>query len=157
MNAPVGKHNSWPCAIIVHFIVFASALIAWITYAVQQNMDLVRLDYYEEEIRYQQQLDRLNRTQNLHGKVSVAYDPTQQAIVLTLPAAHARQQLSGRIQFYRPSDASLDYTEPLTVKADGTQRLDPRNLRPGLWKIRVQWTAAGQDYFFDQPIVVGGL
>jgi len=157
MNPPHQPRNPWPCAIIAYFIIFASAMAAWITYAVRQNMDLVGQDYYEQEIRYQQQLNRMSRTQTVRGEVSVAYDPAQQAITVQLPAAHGRQHASGSIQFYRPSDARLDRTAQLSVNSDGTQRLDAKNLRPGLWKIRVRWSAAGQDYFFDQPVVVGGI
>ena len=157
MNAPTIKRNPWPYAIIAYFIVFASAMAAWITFAVRQNMDLVRQDYYEEEIRYQQQIDRQNRTQAIRSEVNVSYDGAQQAITLTLPSTHARQQASGTIQLYRPSDASLDRTVQLVVHAEGTQRLDAKALRPGLWKVRIQWTTAGQDYFFDQSVVIGGI
>ena len=45
----------------------------------------------------------------------------------------------------------------LAVNAEGAQRLDAKSLRPGLWKVRVQWTAAGQDYFFDEAVVIGGI
>ena len=157
MNVPTSKRNPWPYAIVAYFIVFASAIAAWITFAVRQNMDLVRKDYYEEEIRYQQQIDRQNRTQAIRSEVNVSYDGTQQAITLTLPATHARQQARGTIQLYRPSDASLDRTMQLAVNAEGAQRLDAKSLRPGLWKVRVQWTAAGQDYFFDEAVVIGGI
>jgi len=157
MNSPATKRNPWPYAIIAYFIVFASAIAAWITFAVRQNMDLVRKDYYEEEIRYQQQIDRQNRTQAIRSEVNVSYDGTQQAITLTLPSTHARQQASGTIQLYRPSDASLDRTVQLVVNAEGTQRLDAKALRPGLWKVRIQWTTAGQDYSFDQSVVIGGI
>jgi hypothetical protein len=40
------------------------------------------------------------------------------------------------------------------LTADGTQRLDAKRLRDGLWKVRVKWNANGQDYFLDQPVIV---
>src|SRR5262249_28670359 len=84
----------------------------------------------QDEVRFQQQLDRLNRTRPLTTAVAVAYDANQQAITVTLPAAHARHSASGHIHFYRPSDASLDRDVPLAVSADGVQRVETNGLLP---------------------------
>jgi hypothetical protein len=43
------------------------------------------------------------------------------------------------------------------VNFDGIQEVDAQKLRAGLWKVRVFWNVDGQEYFFDQPIVVGAM
>jgi hypothetical protein len=43
----------------------------------------------------------------------------------------------------------------LEVDAAGRQSLDARDLRPGLWKVRIQWAVDGQEYFTDQSVVLG--
>ena len=154
MNAPAKRFSPWPHAIIAWFVIFISALAAWITFAVRQNMDLVRADYYEDEVRFQKQLDRLNHTAALRGEVAINYDAAHRDLVLQLPAAHLTQRPVGRVEFYRPSNASLDFQLPLAVGATGLQHIDTSRLRGGLWKVRVQWTAAERDYFFEQAIVV---
>jgi nitrogen fixation protein FixH len=117
-------------------------------------MDLVSHDYYKEEILYQQQIDSLKRTRQLGGEVSARYNRESREIAVTLPTAHYLQKASGTIKLYRPSDASLDYSVPLLLKPDGTQKIRAADLRPGLWKVRIQWNAAGQDYSFDQPVII---
>ena len=147
------SRNPWPYAIIAWFVIFASALAAWITVAMRQKMDLVRSDYYEEEVHYQGQLDRLNRTAVLRSEVAINHDATKGEISLLLPSAHLAPPPTGQIHFYRPSNAALDFHLPLAVDAAGLQRINTGELLGGLWKVRVQWTAAGQDYFFEQVIV----
>ena len=147
------KRNPWPYAIIAWFVIFASAMAAWITFATRQNMDLVRTDYYEAEIRYQRQLDCLNRTAALRPKVAIHYSAATREIIVKLPAEHATSRPAGRIHFYRPSEAALDFEVPLAIDAQGRQRIDGRNLRAGQWKVSVGWTAAGQDYSFEQTVV----
>ncbi|MHB8521468.1 MAG: FixH family protein [Limisphaerales bacterium] len=147
--------NPWPIAIVAYFVVFIGFLAAFIVFAARQSMDLVRADYYDEEIRFQDQLDRLNRTQPVDHQVTVAYKPGQPAVTVELPAAHVRRQVSGLIHFYRPSNARLDQNFRLAVGADGVQKLDVTKLRAGLWKVRVQWTVDGQEYCCDRPIVIG--
>lgn len=148
------SRNYWPHAIIAWFVIFAAALAAWVSVAMRQRMDLVRSDYYEEEVRYQGQLDRLNRTAALRSEVALRHDGTKREVALQLPAAHLVPRPVGQIHFYRPSNATLDFQVPLAVDASGLQRIGTGALRGGLWKVRVQWGAAGQDYFHEQVIVL---
>jgi hypothetical protein len=156
MNSPTAQpsRNLWPHAIIAWFVVFAAAMAAWLTVAVRQNMDLVRSDYYEEEVRFQQQLDRLNRTAAIRSEVILKHDATKREVTLRLPAAHLASGPVGQVHFYRPSDAALDLQVPLALDAAGLQRLSTSSLRGGYWKVRVQWSAAGHGYFFEQTLVV---
>ncbi len=157
MNAnaikPAPPRSLWPYAIIGWFALFGSAMAAWIIVAVRNDMDLVRADYYEHEILHQRQIDRQARTQPIQSEVKVAYDVAQQRITVALPATHAALA-RGKINFYRPSDAKLDREAKLSVNANGEQTLDAKPLRPGLWKVRVQWTVGGEEYFFDQTVVI---
>lgn len=143
----------WPVAIITFFILAVLFLGTFVFWALRQREDLVTANYYEKEIRYQQQLDTLNRSQAVAAQVVVTYEPIANQIVITLPAAQA-QGATGKIHLYRPSDASLDRELPLALDAAGTQQLDATKLQPGLWKVRVHWTTAGQEYFIDQSVIV---
>ena len=154
MNSCRSSRNPWPIAIIAYFIVFISAMTLWVFCALRQNMDLVSADYYEQEVRYQRQIDRLQATQVFQNQLAIAYDPVEQAIAVTLPAGHT--DATGHIHLYRPSDARLDRHVALALAPNGVQQLDAKNLRPGLWKIRVQWAAAGREFFFDHSLVLPG-
>jgi hypothetical protein len=153
MTIPRKSRNPWPIAIVAYFVLFSSFTVALIVFATGQRVDLVRNDYYEEEIRYQTQLERIQRTQQNGQAAAVAYDPGEQCIMVRLPAAHALQT-SGRIHLYRPSDAALDEDVALALNGDGTQRVDAKRLRAGLWKVRVLWELDGKEYYSDQPVVV---
>ena len=145
--------NPWPIVITAYYIVFFCALMAFVAYASTQHVDLVRSDYYEEELRFQQQLERVNRTRELAQPLAITFDPVRRSIALQLPVAHVGQS-SGRVHLYRPSDARLDQDLPLATDAKGKQEVGAAQLRAGLWKIRVLWTVAGQEYSCDQPIVI---
>jgi nitrogen fixation protein FixH len=155
MNQPAKSCNPWPIAIIAFFVVLLTGIVVFIVFATRNKMELVRPDYYEEEIRFQAQLDRLNRTRPLNAQVAIAYDANLRCIRVTLPSAHAHRPTTGRIHFYRPSDASLDREVQLVVNRDGLQQVDTQKLQPGLWRVRIYWRSDDQDYFFDQSIVVG--
>ncbi len=147
------SRNLWPASIIGFFVLAIISMTTFVIWAMQQREDLVSADYYEREVRYQQQLDTMNRSHAFATQVMVTFDSALPAILITLPA-DKRQGATGRVHLYRPSDARLDRELPLALNADGIQRLDARALSDGLWKVRVNWTAGGQDYFLDQPVIV---
>ncbi len=155
-ESPKKIRSPWPLAIAGYFVVFISFLIMFITWAVQQDMDLVRPDYYAEEILYQQRIDAVNRTRPFAKEISVAYDDTARALQLRVPPGHVRSAFTGTVHLYRPSDAKLDRREPLRPDENGAQSLDSSALRPGLWKVRLEWKSGGATFAFDQSVLIGG-
>lgn len=153
MNTTTKSRNLWPASIIGFFILAVTFITTFIVWATHQREDLVAKDYYENEVRFQQQLDSLNRSQSVARQVVVTYDPSQRSIIITLPAGQFRG-VTGSVHLYRPSDARLDRDLPLALNAEGIQRLDAKGLRDGFWKVRVRWNAAGSDFFIDQSVIV---
>jgi hypothetical protein len=152
MNATLQliRRNPWPYAIIGWFLIFGSGMAAWVVVAVRNDPDLVRPDYYEQEIGYQKQIDRLNRTAALPKSASVTHDTADGQVVIHVPV---ESTTSGTIHFYRPSDAKLDFELPLRLDAGGIQRVPAEKLAGGLWKVRVQWIGNGEEYSHNQSLV----
>ena len=154
-NSPARPRNPWPIVITVYFILFFVFVAAFTVFATRQKTDLVSADYYEQEARFQRQIDRLSRTLPLNAGFSVSYDTPRRLVLVKMPAAESSRPSAGRVLFYRPADSALDLQLPLSLNTAGVQEVDARALKAGLWKVRVEWTAQGEDYFFDQPVVVG--
>jgi nitrogen fixation protein FixH len=145
--------NPWPIAIIAYFacaIVLLSCFVAW---SLRQRDDLVSADYYEREVRYQTHLDAVQRSQIWNTNSLVTIDLAAQTVVIRVPQAVAPGG-TGRVHFYRPADARLDWESPLNLDAAGAQSFGLQRLRDGLWKVRVHWRVQEQDYYFDQTVVI---
>lgn len=146
------KRNPWPLGIITAFAVFISATVGLILFACAHPTDLVNADYYEQEIKYQSRLDSLERANKLEASATVKYDAMNGLIHIALPAQHAGAV--GQIQLYRPSEARLDQSFPLSTGANGFQILNAARLREGPWKVVVTWNVNGEEFCLDQKIVV---
>lgn len=156
MKTPGPKRNLWPFGIILAFALFilgTTALIALACSGVKD--DLVATDYYERDLRFQTRLDSLNRAQRLPDGASIAFDAGQQVIVITLPREHAARFTQGSVQLYRPSAAELDQQLELHPDNAGVQSLDAAQLRRGLWRVKVVWTVAGEEFAVERSVVVG--
>ena len=147
--------NLWPIGIIVVCALFVAGTAGLIVMACAQKDDLVRADYYEQELRFQSQIDRVERTRRATAQATIAYDNAKRCITIALPPARAAQPITGTIHLYRPSAGALDRSFPVKVDANGLQSLDAAALTPGLWKVRISWTVDNQDYYLDQKVVVG--
>jgi hypothetical protein len=139
------KRNIWPYAIISYFAVFITGIVAWVSFAMRHDEQLVRPDYYAHEIKYQDQIDRVARTDRTDA--SITYDRAAQTIRVQI----TKTNIEGTIHLYRPSDERLDQKLPIT-----TQPFDVSNLERGFWKVRLNWTHLGREYYVEKPIIIDG-
>lgn len=101
---------NWGKAIITAFIAFGS-FIGFLVYRMTTaKVDLVRSDYYQTEIGYQKQIERIRHSRRASDPLKVRFEPAQQQVSFAVPAS-AR---GGEVRFFRPSDARLDFTVPVT-------------------------------------------
>jgi hypothetical protein len=147
--------NPWPVSIIAFFVVALIGCGTFVAYCNRHPADLVAADYYEQEVRYQGQIDRLQHAQQQAQPASVAYDPAARCIRLHLPRTSTPGQATGTIQLYRPSAINLDRQLKLATDAQGAQIIDATGLAAGLWKVRVFWNVGQQAYFMDQKVIIG--
>ncbi|MCX6921761.1 MAG: FixH family protein [Verrucomicrobia bacterium] len=147
--------NLWPLGVISVLVLFFVSTVGLIVMACSQKTDLVSADYYEKELRFQGQIDQVERTRRTTSLASVTYDAAGKCLTISLPTDQAQRNISGHIELYRPSAAGMDLTVKLEPDAKGVQRLDAAGLAPGLWKVRVSWTVEHQNYYLDQKVVVG--
>lgn len=150
------SHRSlWPYAVIVTFVLFASYIGFMVSRAMRTSVDLVSPDYYQQELRYQQRMESVARTQALPAPVQVRYERTTQRLTLQLPSALARQAVRGELHFFRPSDQQLDFTLPFAPAGDpARQELSTARLAAGYWRLQVDFTAGGQPYFIEKELSI---
>jgi nitrogen fixation protein FixH len=154
-KTPPRSPNLWPVSIIAFFAVAIVGCGSFIAFCSRHPADLVAADYYEQEVRYQGQMERTQRAQAQAQLASVSYDAVTRLIRISLPPSHSLTNASGDIQLYRPSAETLDRRLKLEPDAGGVQTIDAATLAPGLWKVRISWRVEGEDYFVDQKVVVG--
>jgi len=145
--------NPWPISIIAFFTVAIIGCGTFIVFCSRHPADLVAADYYEQEVRYQGQIDRVQHAQQA-AAASIGYDATTKLISIALPPNHSQHKSSGSIQLYRPSAASLDRTVKLSLNKEGVQEIPAREMPAGLWKVRVMWRNSEADFFTETSVVI---
>lgn len=145
------KFNPWPYGIVFAFVVFISGMAAFVVVASRQQDSLVEKNYYESELKFQDQINNAARAQAVGATI---LRPAEGRLVIQLPVAQLAQNISGTVELYRPSSAKLDQSIALKPDATGAQTVDVSKLVPGAWAVRVKWNACGENYFLEQKIKI---
>ena len=74
---------NWGTGILIVIIIFLIVTISTTVFLMNQKVDLVSSDYYKKGIEHQKQIDKINRTNALDEKISVA--PEAELIRVTFP------------------------------------------------------------------------
>jgi hypothetical protein len=151
ISPPIGRVN-WGTGIVIVFVIFMSATISTAVYLMNQDVNLVADDYYDQEIKYQQQIDRIKRTNKLDEKNIIVFNGT--TINVTIPESLMNRDLTGEIYFYRPSDEKSDIKIPLYTDSLGVQVIPVSSLVKGLWSVKVNWIAGEVEYFVEERIFI---
>lgn len=149
------KRSPWPYAIVAVFVLFAIYIGSMVYQAMQSDVNLVSADYYQQELAHQQRMDAVARTAALPTPVQVHHDAASRRLTLELPAALAGPAVRGQVHFFRPSDKTLDFTLPLQPATDRRQVVNTSKMATGLWRVQLDFTAAGQAYFVEQDLTIG--
>jgi hypothetical protein len=112
------------------------------------GIELVRDNYYEAEIKYQEQIDRESSTLLLDREV-LAFDSQSKAVILDLPKG-----AKGNLNLYRPSDVSLDQSVPVEIIESGKKQISIASLKPGYWRVQLTWTENGTEFYQEKKITL---
>ena len=137
----------WGKGILLTIIGFVAVIITMVVISVRMDgIELVTENYYEQEIKYQDQIDKENLTLEL-GETVMRYDDDTQSVVLDLPRGS-----KGQLQLFRPSDSSLDQIFTFEAKADQATVIPVQNLKSGYWKFQLSWSVGGKEYYEEKKI-----
>lgn len=143
--------NPWPLGIVLAFAIFIASMAAAVVIACTHGDSLVTRDYYEQELKFQSQIDGAARARQAGAGIS---RDSAGDIAIQLPAAQLAEKIAGEIELYRPSAAGLDRTLPFAPDAQGRQIIKAADLAAGSWVMRVKWNARGENYFLEQKIKI---
>jgi len=141
---------NWGVSVAAAYTTFAAATSGFVAFAMTRPVSLVRPDYYAESLREDQQIAARLNARRLGPTVSIVVESPGIRVTVPTTAPVSR----GSVTFYRASNAAADRTFAFSPDARGTQVLSVPQLERGHWIVKLEWTAAGRDYYLERPIVL---
>lgn len=139
---------NWGTGIVLSFVAFIIFILYFVVLSFRDpasNHDLVTEDYYQKELKYQEDLDAADNLKSAGGGMQVLQ--VAEGVQIQFPEYMEPNQIQGTVSLYRPSNKQLDFKTPIQLSE--RQLLIPKSrLLDGRWDIRVFWTYEGKPYLY---------
>jgi len=140
--------------LVITIIVFMLLNVIFVIYTGTLSFGLVSENYYADELAYQDQIERIERTNALAQPVTVKFDPAS-GVKISFPILFEPAAVEGSIKLFRPSDQRLDRRFSINLSREGVQYISAANLPvPGLWKVKIFWQVEGIEYYFEEELII---
>jgi len=142
---------SWGTGIALTYAVFALATSGFVAFAMGRRVDLVSTDYYERSLELERRLNAKRNALELGDAVALEQKPSMLAITFGMGEARSA---TGRIVFYRSSDAHADREVPLALDAAGRQVVPLNGMKSGNWSLQIEWRLRDRDYYVERQLTL---
>ncbi|REA60644.1 hypothetical protein DSL64_13970 [Dyadobacter luteus] len=142
---------NWGTGIAVLYLGFVAMILVLVSMSTNQKIDLVTSQYYEEETKFQEKINKTNRANALEKPL--VWELKEEGLSITYPDNTIDQQLSGTIKLYCPANEKNDRS--FDVIASGHQQLIPASKIPvGRYRLQIDWKNGTETYWNEDVIVM---
>ncbi len=142
---------NWGWGIFIVLVLFIAFMVNLVYKSSQVRVDLVSENYYDKEINYQQQIDREKNSLGLVQDVQIRKN--SEFVEIVYPLDFNGSGISGDIQFFKPDNASLDFTLDVNAAEGNRQIINTMAFKQGWWEIKINWTYQQTDYYKSEKIL----
>jgi hypothetical protein len=143
---------NWGYRVALLYIGFAGLILYLVTRSMKEDVDLVSADYYAQELKYQDKKESEERNNNLNTPADIFSDNS--GIRVEFPKEFDAASISGSINVFRPSDKAHDFSVDVACSNNHVQLIDRSLLEKGMYRIKLNYTYQGENYYYEKQIVV---
>ncbi|MBX9851322.1 MAG: FixH family protein [Cytophagaceae bacterium] len=139
---------NWGYSVAFAFIGFAAFIIYMVMQAYKQDINLVSEDYYAKEIKYQEQMDKMNNAYDIKDQIVITQN--EKRVTIGFPISKAE----GTVNFLRPSDEKKDLKKNIKLNNNNEQHFNKEEFHRGLYKVQLDWEHDNKKYFVEKNLFV---
>ena len=144
---------NWGTGIAIFYSLFVLAMVTMVVKSTHNKPHMVQEDYYKRDINYESFRQKRQNTENLDVRVEVKSKAGEDFIQLGFPQEFGN--VNGQVTLFRPSDETLDRNYKLLLDETGAVKIPVGDkLISGNWKIQLDWTHQGKEYFLEKNIEI---
>lgn len=140
---------NWGWGITIFIALFIGFIVTLVYKTFTLNADLVRDDYYEQEVLFDDKQKTIVNYQHLDFKVGL--DQVSDGIKIEFPKDYKTE--NGKVQFYRPDDMKLDKYYDLSLNDSGVMMLPYEDFFTGKYEVNISWDKNGKSYLYQSNIM----
>ncbi|MFZ5554332.1 MAG: FixH family protein [Bacteroidota bacterium] len=141
---------NWGTKIAVLYSGFVVMILSLVFLASGHKVELVTDNYYEQELKHQEKIDKIQRSNSLAHPLTV--DAENHRIEIGFPPEFHEEKISGTIHIYSPSDKKNDMEVSVNCGTGMKQTVPIEKLPPGLYHVQIDWKAGDVNYYNEKTI-----
>ncbi len=147
---------NWGTGIVITMLLFMGFILSFVwkaTFNPKYDHTLVSEEYYQEDIHYQKEKDKIALANAMKEQVKITVTATGLQIVF--PETIDANKLKGNLQLLRYANKTLDVSKPLDLKQN-QMHLDKTQdkLAQGKYYLSLDWTYNAKSYLIKKEIFI---
>ena len=136
---------NWGHYITISFVAFVMLIMYMVFRSFQHTNDLVAEDYYAQEIKFQDVIDKKANASAL--PVDIKWESKSGGVLISYPDMESA--ITGKILMFRPSDKSKDIIFDIAPGEKKEQFIKDDSFIHGKYLIQIDWKSGGVEYFTE--------
>jgi nitrogen fixation protein FixH len=143
---------NWSIRITILYLGFVALILTLVFVSSSNKEELVASNYYEQELKFQDQIDAMNNANQLTE--SVQHQITADAVLFSVPKEFITKDFSGQVTFYCPSDSKKDASFKMKLNSQGEFTVLKNKIQHGIYKLKIGWQANQKHYFKEEVLTI---
>lgn len=133
---------SWGTKTVLTIAIFVTGIMTMVFISMNQKIDLVTDNYYEKDLLYQNEIDKINNTLELEKKPEIR--KTGNIATIIFPENVIPD--SGKILLYKPADEKQDKVIRFSELKNNSLDISFAEMTKGFWRIKINWAVKNKEY-----------
>lgn len=140
---------NWGKKILFFYLAFVVGIAFLVVKSMSQQQDLVTVDYYKQELKFQDKIDQSSRTRQLSDSLRLKYE--NDTLMINFPGDFKNKIIKGQVHIYCPNDEKLDKIQQFSI---GNEKLSATVAYAfhGMRSVKIEWEAEGVSYYYEQKL-----
>jgi len=140
---------NWGTKIALLYTAFVGFILYMVYMSFLQDFDLVTEDYYAEEIKYQETIDKKANAATLEHPVKAQIKNGH----LTLTFPPSEYSIKGKLIFFRPSNSEWDFEHNFESE-DQTVNIPLSSFKSGKYLVKFDWSSDDEEFYQEITIII---
>lgn len=145
---------NWGVGIAILYLGFVAMILVLVGMSASQKIDLVTDHYYEEELQFQDKINKITRAKALAEPL--VWEVNNSGVMIHYPKVLSGKTITGKVKLYCPSNEKNDRTFNLDSK--NSEQLIPSSKIPeGRYHLQIDWKNGEKTYWNEDVILISHL
>lgn len=142
---------NWGKKIVIIYVSFVGIILFMVVMAMNQKIDLVAENYYDQELKYQDKIDGNKNFNQIKDTIAISIIKNNE-IQIHYPESLKSNISKGTVQFVKQSDNRKDFISPIII-SDNNQQTINHYFQKGIYKVSFDWKMNNKPFYFEQNLV----